>query len=152
MDAYSVVCHLREHYNEQVITERFKASNMLFSSKMEAGASLIQYALKMYEYIERLNQLGHWMDFELIMDLILTSSPDSFAQFVLGYKMNNIMSTIPKLISTLKIYEGRMAEKKARETKPNGTFFHHGKDGHWKRNCKAYMESRKKVACDVPST
>ena len=39
----------------------------------------MQHALKMYEHIERLNQLGYLMDFELSMDLILANQPDSFA-------------------------------------------------------------------------
>ena len=58
-------------------TERFKISNMLFSSKLEEGTSLVQHALKMYEYIKRLNQLGYWMDFELSVDLIMESLLDS---------------------------------------------------------------------------
>ena len=58
MDAYSIVCHLKEQYNDHVRSERFKVSNMLFSSKMEDGTSPVKYALKMNAYIERLNQLG----------------------------------------------------------------------------------------------
>ena len=50
---------------------------MLFSSKLEEGTSLVQHALKMYEYIKRLNQLGYWMDFELSVDLIMESLLDS---------------------------------------------------------------------------
>ena len=37
MDAYSIVRHLREHYNKQARTERFKVSELLFGSKMEKG-------------------------------------------------------------------------------------------------------------------
>ena len=48
--------------------------------------------------------------------------------------------------------EGGMAKKKAKETAPKGTCFYCGKDGHWKRNCKAYLESKKKVACVAPSS
>ena len=73
MDAYSIVRHLREHYNDYVRTERFKVSELLFGSKMEEGTSPVQHALKMYEYFKRLNQLGYWMDFELSVDLILAS-------------------------------------------------------------------------------
>ena len=39
----------------------------------------MQHALKMYKHIERLTQLGYWMDFELSVDLILASLLDSFA-------------------------------------------------------------------------
>ena len=59
MDAYSILHHLREHYNKKVRTERFKVYELLFGSKMEKGTSLVQHSLKMYEHIERLNQLGY---------------------------------------------------------------------------------------------
>ena len=79
---------------------------------MEEGTSLAQHALKMYEHIERLNQLGYWMDFELSVDLVLESLLDIFMQLVLGYRMNYIMSTIPKLINVLELAEGKLVEKK----------------------------------------
>ena len=80
------------------------------------------------------------------------SLPDSFTQFVLDYRMNNIMSTIPDLINLLKIAEGKLAKKKAKEIVPKETCFYCGQVGHSKRNYKAYLESRKEVAYDVPST
>ena len=43
-DAYSIVCHLREHYNEQEAFEGFKVTR-LFNSKMEVGMSPVQYCL-----------------------------------------------------------------------------------------------------------
>ena len=59
VDAYSIVRHLREHYNEQASIERFKVSKLLFGSKMEERTSPMQYALKMYKHIDRLDQLGY---------------------------------------------------------------------------------------------
>ena len=44
-DAYSIVRHLREHYNQQVAFEGFKVTRLIFSSKMEVGISPVQYAL-----------------------------------------------------------------------------------------------------------
>ena len=38
----------------------------------------MQHALKMYEYVERLDQLGYWIDYELSVDVIMASLPDSF--------------------------------------------------------------------------
>ena len=46
---------------------------------MQEGTSLVQYALKMNGYIERLDQLGFGMDHELSIYLILVGLPDSFA-------------------------------------------------------------------------
>ena len=66
--------------------------------------------------------------------------------------MNNIMSTIPDLINLLKIAKRKLDEKKAKEIAPNETCFYCCQVGHWKRNCKVYLESRKEVACNVPST
>ena len=118
VDAYSIVRHLREHHNEQATIESFKVYELIFGSKIEEGTSLVQHALKMYEHIERLDQLGYWMDFELSADLILARLPNSFAQFVLNYGMNHIISTITELIDMLKIAEGKMAEKKGKEIVP----------------------------------
>ena len=112
MDAYSIVCHLREHYNEQASIERFKVSEMLFGSKMEKGTSPVKNALKMFEHIERLIQLGYWMVFELSVDLMLASLPDGFPQFVLEYRINYIMSTIPKLINLLETVESSSKKEK----------------------------------------
>ena len=58
-DAYFIVRHLREHYNKQATFEGFKVTRLLFSSKMEVGMSLVQYALQTYNHIKRLDQLGH---------------------------------------------------------------------------------------------
>ena len=45
-----------------------------------------------------------------------------------------------------------MAKKKAIETTLKGTCFHYGKNGHYRRNCRAYLGSLKKKALDAPST
>ena len=36
--------------------------------------------------------------------------------------------------------KGGVAKKKAKETSSKGTCFHYGKEGYWKRICKAYIE------------
>ena len=74
---------------------------MLFRFRMQEGTSLVQYALMMHGYIIRLDQLGFGMDNELSIDLIMAGLPDSFAQFVLNYRMNDKETTIPELINLL---------------------------------------------------
>ena len=137
-DAYSIVHHLREHYNEQATIEGFKVVRLLFGSKMEVGMSPKQYVMQMYDHIKKLDQLGHWMDSELSIDLILARLLDSFAQFVLDYEMVHKIPTIPKLINVLEMAEGKMAKKKGKETtqketSSKGICFHCGQDCHWKR-------------------
>ena len=121
-DAYSIVRHLREHYNEQAAFEGFKVTRLLFNSKMEVGTSLVQYALQMYNHINRLDQLGHWMDPELSIDLILARLPDSFAQFVLDYEMVHKVPTIPELINVLEMAEGKMAKRLPQKRNPQRVF------------------------------
>ena len=182
MIAHAIIVHLKELFHEQARSERFEVSKLLFFSKMQERTSPVKYALKMNGYIVRLDQLGFRMDNELSIDFILAGLPYSFAQFVLNYRMNDKETSIPKLINLLKTVEPTLkkegkivmlvdsfgsknkkkrkitkkkegaAKKKAKETSSKGTCFHCGKEGHWKINCKAYMESKMKVAFDAPSS
>ena len=51
------------------------------------------------------NQLGFGMDNELSIDFILAGLLNSFAQFVLNYRMNDKETFIPELINLLKTVE-----------------------------------------------
>ena len=48
--------------------------------------------------------------------------------------------------------KGGVAKNKAKETALKGACFHCGKNGHRRRNYKAYLESLKKKASYAPST
>ena len=82
----------------------------------------VQYALQMYNHIKRLDQLGHWMDPELSIDLNLARLPDSFAQFVLDYEMVHKVPTIPELINVLEMAEGKMAKRLPQKRYPQRVF------------------------------
>ena len=105
MTAYDIVVHLKELFHKQARSERFEVSKMLFRSRIQDGTSPVQYALKMHGYIVRLDQLGFGMDNELSIDLIMDGLPNSFAQFVLNYRMNDKETTIPELINLFKTVE-----------------------------------------------
>ena len=53
-----------------------------------------------------------------------------FSYFVLDYRMDYIVSTILELVNMLKIAEGKLAEKKGKETALKETCFYCGQDGH----------------------
>lgn len=182
MDAYTIVFHLHELFDEQSRSERFEVSRLLFSTKMQEGTSVVQFVLKMNGYIERLATLGFVMDHELSIDLILHCLPKSYSHFVMNYRMNKIETTISELLNMLKTVEPSVkheqgtvllvnsskkgskrkskqqnqgkGKKKAKKAEPaqKGTCHHCGKEGHWRRNCKSYLESMKKKASDAPST
>ena len=105
MEAYDIIIHLRELFDKHARSERLEISKPFFSIKMQVWTSLVQHALKMNTYIERLGQLGFVMDHELSIDLILLSLTDNFAQFVLSYQMQCKETSIPELINLLKIVE-----------------------------------------------
>ena len=76
---------------------------------------------------------------------------------MLDYEVVHKIPTILELINVLEMVEGKMAKKKgkettSKETSSKGICFHCGQVGHWKRNCKAYLDSKNKVACDAPSS
>ena len=112
MTAYDIVAHLKELFHEQARSKRFKVSKMIFRSRMPEETSSVQYALKMHGYIVRLDQMGFGMDNELSIDLILAGLPDSFAQFVLNYRMNDKETTIPELINLFKTVEPTLVKER----------------------------------------
>ncbi|GAV61355.1 UBN2 domain-containing protein, partial [Cephalotus follicularis] len=71
------------------------------------------HGLKMIGYIEQLDGLGSKVDNELSVDLILTSLPDSFQQFVINFHTNKIEATLHELINMLKTVEGTFKQAKA---------------------------------------
>ena len=71
---------------------------------------------------------------------------------MLDYETNHKISTIPEFINVLKMAEKKGKETTPKETSLKGICFYCGQNGHWKRNYKAYLESKKKVACDTPSS
>ena len=182
MTAYDIVVQLKKLFHEQARSKRFEISKLLFSLKDARGNISSIVCTEDEWIHSEVGSTGFGMDHELSIDLILVGLPGSFAQFVLNYRMNNKESFIPELINLLNTVEptlkkegkivilvdsygsknkkkrkinkqkGGAANKKAKETSSKGTCFHCGKEGHWKRNCKAYLESKKKEACDASTS
>ncbi|GAV67577.1 zf-CCHC domain-containing protein/UBN2_2 domain-containing protein, partial [Cephalotus follicularis] len=70
--------------------------------------------LKMIDMIEQLAQLGFVMDHDLYVDLILTSLPKSFSQFLVNFHMNKIDVTLSELIAMLRMTEAYFVSGKSK--------------------------------------
>ena len=141
---------------------------------MAEGASVSAHVLKMKGYIEHLDRLGFPLSQELATDLNMNSLPDSYGQFVMNYNMNEMDKSISELHTMLKTAEQNIksklghvlmvqkgkgfknkgkgkgkgkgksnAQPKAKAPK-EGVCFFCNEPGHWKRNCKLYLEDLKK--------
>lgn len=162
MTAYGMLMHLNFLYHKKAINERYEISQELFRSRMIEGSAVSSHVLKMISLIEKLEKLGFVLPHQLSVDLIMQSLPDSFSNFVTNFNMNDVeVTTLPQLLIMLITTEvsvkedkgnGLMVEplsnkkrklKKAKDRKAKGTCFHCGQDGHWKRNCKEYLDTMK---------
>ena len=95
MNAYTIIMHLKELFDETSRTNRYQTSKELFRCKMTKGSSVNTHILKMNGYIEKLEQLGFVMDRKLSVELVLQSLPQKFSQFIMNYHMNKLDSTLP---------------------------------------------------------
>ena len=112
MDAQSILLHLEELYFEKARQERYDISNALFLCKIAEGSPVGPHVLKMIGYIERLGNLGFVMDNDLYVDLVLSSLPPSFSNFIVNFNMNNMEKMLPELLAMV-----RQAEKDMRKGK-----------------------------------
>ena len=62
---------------------------------MVDGTTARAHCLKMINWIEKFGQLGFAMDDELSVDLIISSLPYSFSQFIINSNMNQLEVTLP---------------------------------------------------------
>ena len=181
MEAFEMMAHLKEMFQEQARQERFATTKALNACKMTPGTSVSAHVLKMKGYIDHLDKLGAPLSQELATDLILASLPESYDQFVMNYNMHSMEKSVTELHGMLKNAEkniqktnpvlmvqkgvgfknkgkgkdgkGKESFKPKSKSKPKtkkpkppkeGVCFFCNEPGHWKRNCKLYLEDLKK--------
>ncbi|KAL4311724.1 hypothetical protein GQ457_01G019000 [Hibiscus cannabinus] len=108
MVAYEMIQNLKEIYEGQARQERYKTSKALFQCKMSEGSPVGAHVIKMMGYIQTLEKLDFPPNYELAIDVVLQSLPDSFNQFVLNFNMNEINKNLPQLVGILQTAESNM--------------------------------------------
>ena len=78
MEAYEIMTHLKEMFQEQTRHERFVTTKVLTSCKMAAGTSVSAHVLKMKGYIDTIEKLDMPLRKKLATDLILGSLSKSY--------------------------------------------------------------------------
>ena len=97
----AMITHLEELYGEQSHTAHFEVSKRLFNLKIHEGQSVYEHYITVIKDIEELGKLGHDMQKELQMNLILQFLTSSYSQFIINFHMNKLNCTIPELVNML---------------------------------------------------
>ena len=105
MSAYEIITDLKAVFAPQARAERYEASELFFSAKMEEHSSVSEHVVKMSGYVQRLNALECKIPDELAIDRVLQSLPPSYKGFVLNYNMQGMTKTLSELFAMLKTAE-----------------------------------------------
>ena len=84
MEAFTMIAHLKEMFQEQARIERFATIKALLSYKMVAGSLVSLHVLKMKGYLDHLEKLGLPISQELATDIILQTLLDAYDGFVMN--------------------------------------------------------------------
>ena len=102
MDAYTIIGHLKEMFQEKARIERFSTIKALLSCKLTAGSSVAPHVLKMKVHLKDLERLGLKIEQDLAIDIILQSLPEPYDGFIMNYNMHGMNKTVSELHGMLK--------------------------------------------------
>ena len=93
----------------------------MFSCKLAEDKAVGLHVFKMIGLIEKLASLGFIMDYELSIDLVLQSLPQSYNGFMVNYYINKVKLTLPELLSLLTTVEGAVKKNRTQALLIGGT-------------------------------
>ena len=111
MDAYTIIGHLKEMFQEKAKIKRFSTIKALLSYKLTDG-SVGSHVIKIKGRLEDLERLSFKIEQELAIYIILQSLPKPYDGFVINYNMHGMNKIISELHGMLKT-----AEKNIKTTK-----------------------------------
>jgi hypothetical protein len=102
MSAFEIITILKAIFAPQAWAERYEASELFLSTRMDEHSSVSEHVVKMPGYVQRLNTLKCQILDELATDRVLQSLPPSYKGFVLNYNMQGMSKSLSELFAMLK--------------------------------------------------
>jgi hypothetical protein len=84
MSAFEIITNLKAVFAPQAWAERFKASDLFFSTRMDEHSTVSEHVVKMSGYVHRLNALECQIPDKLVIDRVLQLLPPSYKGFILN--------------------------------------------------------------------
>ncbi len=104
--------HLATLYEGQAREERYNVAKELFHMRMSEKDSVSNHGVKFLGLLKRLTDLGLELQNDLAVDLLLSSLPSSWANFVMNFNMNGGRNTPAQLFNKLKTAESEIKTQK----------------------------------------
>ena len=111
LSAFDMAVQVRTMFQQQARHERFEVMRSFITTRMQEGSSVSSHVLKMKSFVDQLGRLNAPLSNELATDVILSSLPKSYNQFVLNYNMNGWERTVSELHQMLKTAESNIPTK-----------------------------------------
>ena len=132
-NANAIMVQLKEMYQEQAKTERFRAVKAFHSARMNPGESVSRFVLRMKGHLDHLDRLGHKKAKELDVDLIMSCLPSMYDPFIMNYNMHNMDKTVTELHLMLQSAETNLKGKTKEVLMVNKGGISFKKPGHGKK-------------------
>jgi hypothetical protein len=87
MSAFEIITDLKAIFAPHARAERYEASELFFSSRMDEHSSVSEHVVKMSGYVQHLNALECQIPDKLVIDRMLQLLPPSYKGFVLNYNI-----------------------------------------------------------------
>ncbi|PKI45911.1 hypothetical protein CRG98_033710 [Punica granatum] len=103
-----ILKNLRKLYGNNSRTAQYEILKELFRARMQEGIEVAAYMQKMIRLIQQLDKL----EFQMDVDLVLWSLPDSFSGFIVNFHMNKLSCSLFELLNMLVTAQNAMNNKR----------------------------------------
>nr|GEU77336.1 hypothetical protein [Tanacetum cinerariifolium] len=109
--ANNLLIELKSLYSKQAEKELLQTVRDFHTCKQEEGQYISSYVLKMKSYIDQLECLGHPVNLNLGVSLILVGLSKQYDSFMHNYNMHSMGKTVNELHAMLMLHEETLPKK-----------------------------------------